>query len=310
MTLNITVLTADLIYQSADFRITGKPTHNRSPNIVTLTYSSFTGFVTYAGIGSLWYKATSQLIAKWLTGAGDLSMADVASVLQSKGAELVAEARRSTGRLECMTFVLAGFEGGKPGVYVISNFETASGERYATERSLKITYRRIGQNRKATTIVTGSGADYVSTAGRRALAYAAARSSYDSGRIRQRLERIHLAAEEGERKKGKSTISPHCMVVSFRSDGSGVLRLDPAAPEIPQEFPHVAFGQNLAELLSGAMRSLGIDPAKARIVQGAYASVIPGGNRKLRSHLAGSRSHRRSLSRDFSLESSRQTTPH
>src|SRR5580698_7334716 len=141
MTLNITVLTADLIYQSADFRITGRPTHNRTPKIVTLTYPSFTGLVTYAGIGSLWYKATSQLIAKWLTGPGDLSMADVAGVLQSKGAELVAEAQRSTGRWEKMTFVLAGFEGGKPSLYVISNFETASGKQYATERGLKITHR-------------------------------------------------------------------------------------------------------------------------------------------------------------------------
>ena len=48
MTLNTTVLTTDLIYQSADFRITGRPTHNHSPKIVTLMYPSFTGFVTSA----------------------------------------------------------------------------------------------------------------------------------------------------------------------------------------------------------------------------------------------------------------------
>jgi len=88
MTLNTTVLTTDLIYQSADFRITGRPTHNHSPKIVTLMYPSFTGFVTYAGIGSLWYKATSQLIAKWLAGPV-LSWATLArkSVSASDGLE-------------------------------------------------------------------------------------------------------------------------------------------------------------------------------------------------------------------------------
>jgi hypothetical protein len=277
VTLNTTVLTTDLIYQSADFRITGRPTHNHSPKIVTLMYPSFTGFVTYAGIGSLWYKATSQLIAKWLAGPADLSMADVASVLQSKGAQLVAEAQRSTHSLGQMTFVLAGFEGGKPIVYVISNCETVSGQRYPTGRDLKITYRRIRENRKATVIITGSGADYISSADQRRLAYAAARSPHDSGRIRRRLEEIHLAAEEAEKKrKRKSTISPHCMVVSFRSDGSGILRLDQAAPEIPHEFPHVAFGQNMTEMLSRAMATTGIDLSKARIVQGAFASFGQG----------------------------------
>lgn len=276
MTLNITVLTSDLIYQSADFRITGRPTHNRSPKIVSLAYRSFSGFVTYTGIGSIWNKDTSQWITEWLTGPPDVSMAEVANLLQTKGTKLVADARPSTGRLEPMTFILAGFEEGKPIVYVASNVEDISGRGHPAERDLKISYRRIGKNRKATVIATGSGKAYVSPADKKRLAYMAARSPHDSGLIRRRLETIHLAAGEAEKQKGKYTISPHCMVVSLRSDGSGVLRLDQSAPEIPSQFPRVVFGMNTTKIMSEGLRAVGIDPSKARVVQGASASMVNG----------------------------------
>lgn len=54
MTLNLTVITPTVIYQSADFRLTdlstGLPTNHRSPKLVTFVYEAWIGFVTYTGL--------------------------------------------------------------------------------------------------------------------------------------------------------------------------------------------------------------------------------------------------------------------
>jgi hypothetical protein len=273
MTLNITILTTDLIYQSADFRLTGQPDSDSSPKIVTLTFPSFIGFVTYTGIGSYDNTDVSSWITRWLTGSSNLSIAEVADLLQAKGTELVAKVKRATGKIWKMTFVLAGFEDGAPPiVYIISNFESIRREEYPVEPELKASSQRIRKSRKALVIVTGSGAKWVSASDRKALGNIAARYPHDSGRIRRRLEVIHQKAREEEKTRRKDTITPHCMVVSFRSDGSGVLRLDPNAEKFPVLFPQISFGMNTADLLGKALRAAGLDPSKVRLVQGASAA--------------------------------------
>jgi hypothetical protein len=238
MTLNITVLTSELIYQSADFRLSGQPDSESSAKIATLSYSSFIGFVTYAGIGSYAHKEVSTLIADWLAGKHDMTMADVANLLQSKGTKLVADAERSTRKRQPMIFVLAGFEGLKPIAYTVSNFQNAHGVGYPIESRLKVSSRLIQSGSKAAVIVTGSGACFVSMADRRALGNIAARFPYDSGRIRRRLERIHQEARAAENKKNPKvySITSHCAVFSFRSDGSGVYQIDQSAEKSTNKF--------------------------------------------------------------------------
>ncbi len=76
MTLNVTLLTPIVIYQSADFRLTnpatGKSFPDPSPKTVTLTYSGWDGFITYTGVGSWRDRYVSDYLVEWLTGPADL----------------------------------------------------------------------------------------------------------------------------------------------------------------------------------------------------------------------------------------------
>jgi uncharacterized membrane protein len=275
MTLNITVLSSELIYQSADFRLTGQPESESSPKIVTLSYSSFIGFVTYAGIGSYGHKDVSALIADWLAGKHEMSMPDVANLLQSRGTKLVVNAERSTRKPWDMTFVLAGFEDSKPIAYVVSNFQNAYGVEYALKPELKVTTRHLKKEQKAAVIVTGSGAKYVSMADRKALGNVAARFPYDSGRIRRRLEMIHEAARAAEKKRKPKdySITSHCAVFSFRTDESGIYQIDESTEKIPIGFPHIVFGINTTQMALDALRADGIDTRQLRPGRGFFATL-------------------------------------
>jgi hypothetical protein len=273
MTLTVTVLSSDVIYQSADFRLVGQPDSHSSPKITQLHFPSFLGIVTYSGIGSYGYKDVSSLVAGWLTGIPNPSIADAASLLKDKGTRLVADASRGRRELLPMTFVLAGFEDSKPPiVYIVSNCENVKREKYPAERELTMSSQRLAKSRKATVIVTGSGSEWVTAAERRTLGNIAARYPHDTGRIRRRLEVIHREASDAEKAKKKDTVTPHCVVVSFARDGSGVLRLDPEADKPPVFFPSVSFGINMTDRFAEGLRAVGIDPDKARLVQAAFSS--------------------------------------
>jgi uncharacterized membrane protein len=278
MTLNITALTTELIYQSADFRLSEPTNSDSSPKIVTLSYPSFIGFVTYSGIGSYDNEDVSAWIAEWLTDKPIPSMVDMANLLQSKGTRIVANIKRRNGDLWEMNFILAGFEDGKPVIYVVSNFQDSYGRQHPLEPELKISSRHIKQGRKAAVIVTGSGAAFVSTANRKALGNIASRYPYDSGMIRRRLEDIHRAAREAEKGTGSHTMTPHCAVFSFRSDGSGVYQIDQSA-ENPLTFPHVAFGVNTTRMSLDALQAEGIDLQQLHPVSGGFFASIPGADK-------------------------------
>ena len=100
MTLNITVLTPVVIYQSADFRLTdsatGKLVTNRSVKTVGLTYPGWGGFVTYTGLGSWEGRAVSGWIANLLGGQSDLTMAQVAELLEAQGTKVIDAVARRT----------------------------------------------------------------------------------------------------------------------------------------------------------------------------------------------------------------------
>jgi hypothetical protein len=228
--------------------------------------------VSYSGIGSYKYKDVSRMVEEWLTGDPNRTIAEVAALLQTKGKELVAQASRGRSKLFEMTFTLAGFEDKKqPIVYIISNWENIKREQYPPGRDLKISFRRLTNPQKATVIITGSGAEWITPAERRTLGNIAARYPHDTGRIRRRLEIIHQSASDAEKLNKEDTITPHCVVVSFCRDGSGVLQLAPDAKEPPTIFPAVAFGMNMTDQLKQGLRAAGIDPTKIRLVQEAFS---------------------------------------
>ena len=81
MTLNITLLTPLAIYQSADFRLRdlsdGSFMTDRSAKTVVLQYPTWSGFVTYTGLGSWQNRSISEFIADWLDDRINRSMWEV-----------------------------------------------------------------------------------------------------------------------------------------------------------------------------------------------------------------------------------------
>lgn len=267
MTLNITTLTHRIIYQSADFRLTieGKRTDDTSAKTVTLTYTSWIGFVTYTGLGKWQDRYVSDWIAGWLTGIKELTIAELADHLAEEGTKLLGTVYISTGKKLRHTFTLAGFEGGDAVVYVISNFENCFGESRSTvDDHLTVSCRKLRKGEKALVVVTGCKAA-VFPDDRRTLSRLTAKYATDGGRIRRRIESLNAKAASST--KGQGLISKDCVVLSFSSDGSGVLQLNDAADEIPKTFPNILFGMDVAKMLTDTMTALGADLTKAKLVQ-------------------------------------------
>ncbi len=274
MTLNVTILTPATIYQSADFRLTdsqtGKLITDRSAKSVVLTYPTWTGFVTYTGIGRWRDQDLSDWIAGWLADGKQRSMAEVADHLADEGTKLLTTVQRQTGRQLPHTFTLAGFEAGFVRAFIISNFEDCFGTvRGSPDRQLTVTTRKLRAGNKATVIVTGRK-QAVPTGDRRRLGALADKYPADGGRIRRRMEALNATAAAAPASRG--LISQDCVVLSFRSDGSGVLQLSNEAAEAPGQFPHIMNGMNVTQAMNNALKSLGVDLAQMRISQGTFAS--------------------------------------
>lgn len=277
MTLNVTVLTPTVIYQSADFRLvdfnTGKPITDRSAKTVTLTYWSWDGFITYTGVGRWRARDVSDLIADWLTGVESPSMTGVADIVASKGTELLRDLEKFYPPRKRHTFTLVGFEEGRARVCVISNFEDCRNKSQATiDDHLMVTTRTLRRNEKAIVIVTGRK-KAVPLSERRLLGSVAAQYSEDSLRVRRRLERLNRAAASSPDSGG--AISEDCLVVSFRADGTGAMQINRDATEVPPQFPEIANGINTGKLLHETFKGLGIDPSQMRLLQAGFAQGRP-----------------------------------
>ena len=280
MTLNITVLTRESIYQSADFRLTNSATGavitDRSGKTVSFTYPAWTGFVTYTGLGSWGGRAVSEHVADWMGDGINRTMTQVAERLAQEGTKLLAEVRRRTRRQMPHTFTLAGFEGSSVRLFVISNYEDCFGHVDAVPAAqLTITNRTL-RTGNATVVITGRK-QAVPVNSRRVLRNLAAKYPGEGGRIRRRMQALNAAAAASTASAG--LISEDCVVLSFRSDGSGVLHISSEATAGPWQFPHIMNGMNPAKMLEDAFKNLGIDPTRVRLVQGASGSTRPHGPR-------------------------------
>lgn len=275
MTLNVTVLTPLVIYQSADFRLTdpdtGKPRRDPSPKTVTLTYFEWEGFVTYTGIGNWNGRDVSAYLTEWLTGIEKPSMAEVAGVIESKGTALLRQIEHRTSRRFGHTFTLAGFYEQVPRAYVISNYEDCFGKsRASIDDHLTTTTRALGYAEKATVIVTG-WKPAVPRSDRRVLGMVATKYPGDGLRIRRRMAKLNAEAAP----RSKEMVSKECVVLSFRSDGTGAALLSGEADQVPMQFPHISNGIDTNKFLMDALRNAGFDTSKARLVQAGYASSRP-----------------------------------
>jgi hypothetical protein len=277
VTLKVTILTPNVIYQSADFRLvnfqTGKVITDRSAKTVTLTYWSWDGFITYTGVGRWRGRDVSELIAEWLTGVESPSMTDVADIVAAKGTELLRYLEKLYASRMRHTFTLVGFEGGQARVCVISNFEDCRNKSKDTiDDYLTVTTRGLRKSERAIVIVTGRK-KAVPLSERRMLGSVAAQYPEDSLRVRRRLEKLNRAAASSPDSGG--AISEDCLVVSFRADGTGAMQLNRDATEVPPLFPEIANGINTGKLLQETFKGLGVDPSQMRLLQAGFGRGRP-----------------------------------
>jgi uncharacterized membrane protein len=221
MTLLITLVTPQTIYQSADFRLTdlntGRLITDESSKLISLQYKGWQGFVAYTGIGGWKGRHTRDFIIEWLDGFQATSPREVADRISSKGTAWLSEIEKALGKRPPHTFVVTAFDNREPLVAVTSNFENAY-ETYskypATE--LTTTVRQFGNG--AGVVVCGCK-QAVERQSRNLLKRVASEAQDDPARLRILLERIN--AESAKSPRATNLISPNCSVMSFRADGQG-----------------------------------------------------------------------------------------
>jgi hypothetical protein len=193
MTLNITVLTPTVIYQSGDYRLsdpaTGKAEHIPSTKAVSISYFDWSGFLTYTGIGRVGSRHTSDFVREWLRNRGASSFGEVVEILRESGSAWLARVAPRSRH----TFVLAAFANSEPVVAVISNYQRWHGADegvVATEMFVS----EVRPKKRAEIIVTGLRAA-VSRQQRRELQRLAERHADEPLRVRTTLSQItRLAA--------------------------------------------------------------------------------------------------------------------
>jgi hypothetical protein len=285
LTLNITLLTPVAIYQSADFRLTdtadGSLVRDESAKTVVLQYMSWSGFVTYTGIGSWEGENLSEIVAEWLTGPPNPTMSEVAALVEREGTRLVKELKRRNNEVFKQTFTLAGFEDGLARAFVISNFEDCFGRTRPTNSSLTTTMRELDAGSNALVIVTGCP-DAVPNTEKRILRKLAVLDPLDGGRIRARMQVLNAEAARSPRSEG--LVSEDSAVISFRFDGFGVLQPSQSTDTGPKHIPIILNGFNQHKMIVEAMEKLGLDMSNARMGNATFVSThSPGPAGKLQS---------------------------
>jgi hypothetical protein len=272
MTLNVTVLTLERIYQSGDFRltdpVTGDPVRNNSLKVVTIQNREFTGIVTYTGVGE-WPSGrdTSAVLVDWLAEIGDIPLDEVAAGLATRASTWIREISRSTGkRRRKHTFVLAAFSGGLASVRVISNYEdTMARNDPEAGPGFFVSSREAGA--RPIVIVTGMK-NAVERHERRSIERLVRKHPGQHERIRNAIMQLNATAASSP--KAREGISPECTVVSLGRDGRGMQQLTPGSLV---ETRGIAFGNCLPEL-SDLVGTAGAT-ANARLVSAAFVSGGP-----------------------------------
>jgi hypothetical protein len=271
MTLNITVLTPDVIYQSADFRLTNADTctlvTDASRKLISLQYSGWDGLITYTGLGRWRDRDVSQWVVDWVAGIDDATPDWMANSIAVRGSELLSEVLARTGMRFRHTFVLAAFVGGRVRAYLISNFENGrSRPRAAADSRLQVTPLVLSTHRRSRVVVTGAS-PAVTRVQRRQLERIAAAHPGDGGRIRRSIERINATASRIPQAGG--LVSPECVVVSFRSDGAGFI--NSSAGDGPR-LQQISNGVDVNRFMADALKTVGIDLEKLQLVGGVFGA--------------------------------------
>lgn len=252
MTFNLTVLTAATIYQSADFRLTdatGKPIPDPSDKMVLLSYASWSGFVTYTGVGlDPDGRAISRHVAEWLTGPEELKMEEAADLVRTRADAWMGAIRRSHGPLK-HTFVLAGFIDQRPRAHVISNFQRGEGMTFPISSSFIVSPASAPRSTKV--IVTGRS-DCLPRAARKRLQRAIHERRGDPAYVRTLLQ--DQTREVAHSSCSDETVSPECTVFSCDSGGNTrSIRSEGVPGATPRVFQGIDLNDEIMKIARGIL---------------------------------------------------------
>lgn len=256
MTLNITLLTDNTIYQSADSRVTDLDTKeiitDKSSKLVTIGYRGWKGLISYTGIG--WWKSrdTSEFIVEWLNGIDEATFDDVAKQVCEEGNKWLKEIEAKLGRYR-HTFILAGFESAQPKLAIISNFENCSGKNDNKPGSSLIISSLQYKNRPLV-VVTGCKAA-VNRHQRKSISHLINKVNINPAQIRRKLIEVNSVAAKSS--VASNLISPACSVASFRSDDQGIVDGSIEIRSLMMGHP-VATKENLSRILGIRLENVNI----------------------------------------------------
>jgi Tfp pilus assembly protein PilF len=213
LSLNITVVSREIIYQSGDFRLSdrhGKPLTLEAQKQIPITRFGWSAVVAFVGVGTV----NSLKVADWLTErtAAIPQSADfdaLIAVLLSADEWL----RRVELKRRFHTFSVGAFVGHRPLFAMVSNFEAVHTKPSRVVRPrLRATYLRPRRER---VLVTGRP-DAVLRLERQSL-IGLLRANETPEAVMNALARVNAAASTRDR----NAISPHCYTSYVRHTGEG-----------------------------------------------------------------------------------------
>lgn len=260
MTLLITVITKDTIFQAADHQLTiSSPAGVRvvstsSVKIVTFSDEGWDGFIVYTGVGRVGATDTSKTVLSWLAGlTGD--PASVAERIRDRGGPWL---QRLGPHLHTFLLVVTSINGAE--VFKISNFEDLHGRcDNKPAATLSIDRRRMREG-----IVICGQKDSVAKPASLTIRAEMKGAAADSGRMRRLLRRVNAQAS-----RSNHTVSPTCDVFSMRRDGHG--HFDYEGAETALGIMHGVVMPDLAALL----RQIGFSGAVVSGVSSRSGPRIP-----------------------------------
>lgn len=225
MTLNITVVSPTGVHQSSDFRLTdfrpgpdGRlvPIEDNSPKLITLQYRTWAGYLTYCGIGKWDNIPTYDSAGEWIVELGpDATFDQVAAELGARGSVWIQRIQQRLNRFVGHTFILAGFDEGRPRTAIISNtHSTKGGIPRVASAGLGVT---LGGDKGVHVYVTGID-NAVLREDRLALKKLAVLEA-EPNVIRHKLAQINKIASQ--RIQASNGISESCMCYSLDPLGGG-----------------------------------------------------------------------------------------
>jgi hypothetical protein len=255
MTLNLTVVTPQNVYQCSDFRLTysgGDYTDEEAQKVIVISTFKWTALLQFCGVA----KTTAGFdVTEWL--------AKLVPRIQSNASlgfletELLSVGRRQIGNAGPTSFSVAGFNGARPFTILVSNFQSLPD----TRQTFSTGWKASRSTQKKIAFATGTGGDFVRPDELKTLSQIAHRlPPLDVQRKMATLNKT-AAARAGP----NGSVSESCFSGHLRNNGTGELiphDVNPGGEYLP------AFALNLVRVneLKAKVDANG-NPLPRRLVQ-------------------------------------------